>query len=88
LTGPGPGAYALPPTVGYERHDNRKQRLPQYSFGARTAMFGPDPGPGPGAYQVDKLTRYGTNGAAQYSIAPMTKIIGKNKVCNHLGNIL
>ncbi|KAL7727281.1 hypothetical protein ACLKA6_016034 [Drosophila palustris] len=75
--GPGPGAYALPPTVGYDKHDNRKQRMPQYSFGARTAMLGPDPGPGPGAYQVDKLTRNGTNGAAQYSMAAMTKIIDK-----------
>ncbi|XP_034115805.1 outer dense fiber protein 3B-like [Drosophila albomicans] len=75
--GPGPGAYALPPTVGYEKHDNRKQRLPQYSFGARTALFGPDPGPGPGAYQVDKLTRHGKGGAPIYSIAPMTKIIDK-----------
>jgi len=68
----------LPPTVGYDRHDNRKQRMPQYSFGARTTMMGPDPGPGPGAYQVDKLTRYGLGGGAQFSMAPMTKIIGKN----------
>ncbi|XP_030381790.1 outer dense fiber protein 3-like protein 2 [Scaptodrosophila lebanonensis] len=63
--GPGPGAYMLPSTIGFSRHDSSKQRSPQYSFGVRTAtMVGssstkPRPGPGPAAYQVDKLTRYG-----------------------------
>lgn len=76
-TGPGPGAYALPPTIGFENHDRRKQRMPQYSFAPRTNMMGPDPGPGPGAYQVDKLTRYGKGGGLQYTMAPQTRIIGK-----------
>lgn len=40
-------------------------------------MLGPDPGPGPGAYQVDKLTRYGKGGGFQYTMAPQTRIIGK-----------
>lgn len=40
-------------------------------------MIRPDPGPGPGAYQVDKLTRYGKGGGLQYTMAPQTRIIGK-----------
>ncbi|KAH8311658.1 hypothetical protein KR044_007402, partial [Drosophila immigrans] len=76
-SGPGPGAYALPPTIGYDKHDTRKQRLPQYSFGARTNLNGPDAGPGPGAYQVDKLTRNGKGGGLEYTIAPLTKIVDK-----------
>ncbi|XP_064550577.1 ciliary microtubule associated protein 1B-like [Drosophila montana] len=75
--GPGPGAYGLPTTVGYEKHDTRKQRMPQYSFGTRTQSTNAAAGPGPGAYQVDKLTRYGMGGGLQYTIAPMTKIIDK-----------
>ncbi|ALC45841.1 CG31468, partial [Drosophila busckii] len=70
--GPGPGAYLLPSTVGYEKHDARKERLPQYSFGTRTKMLGGGYGPGPGAYQVDKWTRYGKGGGLQYSMAPLT----------------
>lgn len=75
--GPGPGAYGLPPTIGYEHHDNRKQRLPQYSFGTRTLIYGADPGPGPGAYQVDKLTRYGPGIGPEYTMGGITKIIGR-----------
>lgn len=77
ITGPGPGAYGLPPTIGFENHDKRKQRMPQYSFAARTDRSAGEPGPGPGAYQVDKWTRYGKGGGLQYTMAPMTKIIGK-----------
>lgn len=75
--GPGPGAYGLPPTIGYNNHDNRKQRLPQYSFGTRTLIYGADPGPGPGAYQVDKLTRYGPGIGPEYTMGGITKILGR-----------
>lgn len=51
--------------------------MPQYSFAARTDRSAGEPGPGPGAYQVDKWTRYGKGGGLQYTMAPMTKIIGK-----------
>jgi len=77
FVGPGPGVYMLPPTVGYDKHDNRKQRLPQYSFGMRTRAPGEDLGPGPGAYKVDKLTRYGTSKGLEFSMAPRTNVIGK-----------
>ncbi|KAH8346846.1 hypothetical protein KR059_000561, partial [Drosophila kikkawai] len=72
--GPGPGAYMLPPTYGYDKHDNRKQRMPQYSFGVRSALVGEQMGPGPGAYKVDKLTRYGNSKGLEYSMAPRTAI--------------
>lgn len=35
LTGPGPGRYALPPTVGYINHDFTKPSSPAYSFHSR-----------------------------------------------------
>ncbi|XP_017039763.1 outer dense fiber protein 3 [Drosophila ficusphila] len=75
--GPGPGVYMLPPTVGYDKHDNRKQRMPQYSFGMRTRGLGEDPGPGPGAYKVDKLTRYGPSKGLEFSMSPRTNTIDK-----------
>ncbi|KAM8704297.1 hypothetical protein ACLKA7_008837 [Drosophila subpalustris] len=78
--GPGPGAYALPPTVGYEKHDARKQRMPQYSFGARTNNPNESqPGPGPGAYMVDKVTRFGKGGGLEYTMAPLTPIPDKKE---------
>ena len=35
ITGPGPGRYGLPATVGYSTHDPTKKKAPAYSFGAR-----------------------------------------------------
>lgn len=35
LSGPGPGRYALPPTVGYVNHDFTKPSSPAYSFHSR-----------------------------------------------------
>lgn len=35
LTGPGPGRYNLPPTVGYINHDFTKPSSPAYSFHSR-----------------------------------------------------
>ena len=67
--GPGPGAYQLPALVGYERHDNRKQLLPQYSFGLRHSLKDRNLGPGPRAYQVDTLTRYGPNRGFEFTMA-------------------
>lgn len=34
-TGPGPGRYTLPPTVGYVNHDFTKPSSPAYSFHSR-----------------------------------------------------
>ncbi|CAK1589414.1 unnamed protein product [Parnassius mnemosyne] len=56
--GPGPGAYALPPTVGYINHDPSRYRNPMYSLGAavgfRTAALGPGP-----AYRIERVTKEG-----------------------------
>lgn len=35
LSGPGPGRYTLPPTVGYVNHDCTKPSSPAYSFHSR-----------------------------------------------------
>lgn len=35
FTGPGPGRYALPPTVGYVNHDVTKPNSPAYSLRSR-----------------------------------------------------
>lgn len=68
--------YPLPPTVGYENHDLRKQRLPQYSFGGRSELKDNSVGPGPARYQVDKLVRYGISKANKYTMAPKTYALG------------
>uniref|UniRef100_A0A1A9W895 Outer dense fiber protein 3 n=1 Tax=Glossina brevipalpis TaxID=37001 RepID=A0A1A9W895_9MUSC len=77
---PGPAdLYGLPPTVGHENHDVRKQRLPKYSFGVKTEQKILDVGPGPARYNVEKLVRYGVSKANHFTIAPKTNIIDKVK---------
>ncbi|XP_047201585.1 outer dense fiber protein 3-like protein 2a isoform X2 [Girardinichthys multiradiatus] len=53
--GPGPGRYALPPTVGYINHDFTKPSSPAYSFHSRMSsaneLFQI---PGPGAYSPER----------------------------------
>ncbi|XP_073816227.1 protein CIMAP1D-like [Musca autumnalis] len=70
-TGPS-DLYGLPTTVGYESHDLRKQRLPQFSFGTRTQLKDNSIGPGPARYNVDKLVRYGNTKANIYTMASKT----------------
>ena len=47
---PSPARYSLPPTVGFNNHDIRKQRLPAYSFGLRVSDREKVDSPGPNAY--------------------------------------
>ncbi|XP_005184832.1 outer dense fiber protein 3-B [Musca domestica] len=68
--GPGP-VYSLPPTIGYDNHDQRKIRMPQYSFGGRTKLINKNIVPGPGL-NVSGLTRYGPARTFAYSIGPRT----------------
>ena len=75
--GPGPGAYMLPPTVGYPDHDARKYRLPQYSFGKRPVLIDKRLSPGPGAYVLGKVTRYGPAHSNEYSMAQILKPLRK-----------
>lgn len=49
--GPGPGAYALPPTVGFPGHDPSRIRAPMYSMAGATPFPAPRRSPGP-AYMV------------------------------------
>ncbi|CAB1413575.1 unnamed protein product [Pleuronectes platessa] len=66
--GPGPGRYALPPTVGYINHDITKPSSPAYSFHIRNSMVSVDSSPGP-RYHVDsKVTRFGRMETPSYSI--------------------
>uniref|UniRef100_A0A8K9WXB5 CIMAP1 family member D n=1 Tax=Oncorhynchus mykiss TaxID=8022 RepID=A0A8K9WXB5_ONCMY len=46
-TGPGPGRYALPPTIGFIGHDFTKPTSPAYSFHGRMNLAKT---PGPGRY--------------------------------------
>ncbi|XP_068624165.1 ciliary microtubule associated protein 1A-like [Battus philenor] len=56
--GPGPGAYALPPTVGFQQHDPSRYRNPMYSIAGSGGFNSPPLGPGP-AYRIDRVTRDG-----------------------------
>ncbi|CAG9568483.1 unnamed protein product [Danaus chrysippus] len=56
--GPGPGAYALPTTVGFPSHDPSRYRNPMYSFGINAGFRVKQLGPGP-AYRIDRVTRDG-----------------------------
>ncbi|XP_037967157.2 outer dense fiber protein 3-like protein 2 [Plutella xylostella] len=66
--GPGPGAFLLPPTVGYPKHDPSRYRAPMYSMGGRQGLRGLRAlGPGP-VYKIDKMTREGPVTAPAWSL--------------------
>uniref|UniRef100_A0A8C7S5N5 Outer dense fiber of sperm tails 3-like 2a n=1 Tax=Oncorhynchus mykiss TaxID=8022 RepID=A0A8C7S5N5_ONCMY len=68
--GPGPGHYALPPTIGYVNHDRAKHSSPAYTFHRRMSsnMVSVDCSPGP-QYHIDaKMTRFGRVGTPSYSM--------------------
>eukprot|EP00064_Thunnus_orientalis_P010549 superscaffoldBa00001441_g10575 len=70
MSGPGPGRYALPSTVGYINHDFTKPSSPAYTFHSRmsSAMVSVDSSPGP-RYHIDaKVTRFGRIDTPSYSI--------------------
>ncbi|MEQ2310804.1 hypothetical protein AMECASPLE_013061 [Ameca splendens] len=77
--GPGPGRYALPPTVGYINHDFTKPSSPAYSFHTRmsSAMISIDSSPGPRYYIGDKVTRFGRTETPSFSISGRGRQIGK-----------
>ncbi|XP_052749454.1 outer dense fiber protein 3-like [Galleria mellonella] len=56
--GPGPGAYQLPTTVGYNSHDPSRYRNPMFSFGTNAGFRVKQLGPGP-AYKIHRVTRDG-----------------------------
>ncbi|XP_061896402.1 outer dense fiber protein 3-like protein 2a isoform X1 [Entelurus aequoreus] len=68
--GPGPGRYALPPTVGYINHDVTKPSSPAYTFHSRmsSAMVSVDSSPGPRYHVGAKVTRFGRMDTPSYSM--------------------
>ncbi|XP_034381308.1 outer dense fiber protein 3-like protein 2 [Cyclopterus lumpus] len=78
--GPGPGRYALPPTIGYINHDFTKSSSPAYSFHSRSsAMVSVDSSPGP-RYHVDaKVTRFGRMETPSYSMTGRGRRAGSNR---------
>ncbi|KAJ3613745.1 hypothetical protein NHX12_019991 [Muraenolepis orangiensis] len=77
--GPGPGRYALPPTVGYINHDVTKPSSPAYTLHGRlsSAMVSVDSSPGP-RYLVDPgLTRFGRVRSLSYSMLGRGKRAGE-----------
>ncbi|XP_071261902.1 protein CIMAP1D-like isoform X2 [Salvelinus alpinus] len=68
--GPGPGRYALPPTIGFIGHDFTKPTNPAYSFHGRMSnnLYGVDSSPGPQYYIDAKITRFGRDGNPAYSM--------------------
>ncbi|XP_029982824.1 outer dense fiber protein 3-like protein 2a [Sphaeramia orbicularis] len=77
--GPGPGRYALPPTVGYINHDFTKPSSPAYSFHSRmsSAMVSVDSSPGP-RYNIDaKVTRFGRMDTPSYSMLGRGRRLGQ-----------
>ncbi|KAM9831168.1 outer dense fiber protein 3-like protein 2b [Neosynchiropus ocellatus] len=68
--GPGPGRYALPPTIGHVGHDFTKPTCPAFSFHGRMSdnIFGVDSSPGPRYHVQAKMTRFGKDGTPAYSM--------------------
>ncbi|KAE8632104.1 hypothetical protein XENTR_v10001431 [Xenopus tropicalis] len=70
VTGPGPGRYNLPPTVGFVSHDYTKFSSPAYSFHGRPSNSAhvSDSSPGPRYYVDASLTRFGRSAGPSYSM--------------------
>ncbi|KAJ8277262.1 hypothetical protein GJAV_G00073270 [Gymnothorax javanicus] len=68
--GPGPGRYALPPTIGFIGHDFTKPTGPAFTFHSRMnhhlSTIHSNPGP---QYYIDaRITRFGRDGTPAYSM--------------------
>ncbi|XP_049596896.1 protein CIMAP1D-like [Syngnathus scovelli] len=77
VKGPGPGHYALPPTVGYVNHDVTKPSSPAYSFRTRmsSTMISVDSSPGPRYHVGANVTRFGRMDTPSYSMVGRGKRI-------------
>uniref|UniRef100_A0A8C8RQ03 Outer dense fiber of sperm tails 3 like 2 n=1 Tax=Pelusios castaneus TaxID=367368 RepID=A0A8C8RQ03_9SAUR len=78
-TGPGPGQYSLPPTIGFVNHDYTKTTRPAYSFHRRLSdgLNIKDSSPGPCYYVEPQLTRFGRRGGPSYSMLARSKPTGQ-----------
>ncbi|KAK4884680.1 hypothetical protein RN001_000951 [Aquatica leii] len=70
--GPGPGAYMLPSTIGYNKHDISKYRNPMYTMRPLCKEGGKPFGPGP-QYDISKVTCYGKITPIAYTLSPKLK---------------
>ncbi|GBP54495.1 Outer dense fiber protein 3-like protein 2 [Eumeta japonica] len=69
VSGPGPAAYQLPSTVGFDRHDPSRPRNPSYSLYGRRTRQGPGAAsPGP-VYNLSYLTRRGVCRTPSWTLA-------------------
>uniref|UniRef100_A0A182PGN5 Uncharacterized protein n=1 Tax=Anopheles epiroticus TaxID=199890 RepID=A0A182PGN5_9DIPT len=67
--GPGPAAYGLPPEIGFNQHDPRKERKPMYTMRPAFKTRFDTLGPGPAVYDLKKITRVGGPREPKYSLA-------------------
>ncbi|KAM4709885.1 protein CIMAP1D [Discoglossus pictus] len=81
-TGPGPGRYNLPPTVGFVGHDYTKFSSPAYSFHGRPSRSAQlnDSSPGPRYYVDPSVTRFGRSAGPAYSMLARGRIAEKKTV--------
>lgn len=82
FAGPGPAAYTLPSTFGFEKCDTRMPRGPQYSFGRKPALPSVKKiGPGPAEYQIGHtITRFGNAKGLEFSMLPRLQMNKPNTV--------
>ncbi|XP_048354618.1 outer dense fiber protein 3-like protein 2 [Sphaerodactylus townsendi] len=74
-TGPGPGCYSLPPTIGFVSHDYTRFASPAYSFHQRlnNSIYLKDASPGPCYYVEPEVTRFGRIRGPSYSMLARPK---------------
>ncbi|KAM6467666.1 protein CIMAP1D [Liasis olivaceus] len=72
-TGPGPGCYSLPPTIGFVNHDYTRFTSPAYSFRQKLNNHSQDASPGPCYYVPPELTRFGRTKGPSYSMLGRAK---------------
>ncbi|KAJ9585731.1 hypothetical protein L9F63_002521 [Diploptera punctata] len=78
-SGPGPGTYMLPPTVGYDKHDITRKRNPAYSMAVKTSVYSKKPSPGPYSIKQNQ-TRFGDTYNPAYSMGIKTALVARDKV--------
>ncbi|XP_058811369.1 outer dense fiber protein 3 [Topomyia yanbarensis] len=76
--GPGPAGYELPPMIGFDKHDTRRERKPMYSMRKRPSTRFDTIGPGPAKYVLDKITKDGLPNVPKYSLAMRLNPLSKD----------
>ncbi|XP_058461312.1 outer dense fiber protein 3 [Malaya genurostris] len=71
--GSGPAGYGLPPMIGFDKHDTRRERKPMYTMRIRPTTRFDTLGPGPAIYDPGKMTKTGPPNTPKYSIGKRFK---------------